>query len=92
MCRQLLYRFVLPSLVFLVYKRPHTPFVYSTGTSTLPGSAALGIVTVSTPSFNFADTLVGSTRLGNQTVRVKLEVPTNDRSEEIWFGDAVLTA
>lgn len=68
------------------------PCVYCTVTSTLPGSAALGIVTVSTPSFSFADTLVGSTCLGNQTVRVKLDVPTNDLSDEIWFEDVVLTA
>lgn len=60
--------------------------VYCTGISTLPGSSALGMVSVRTPSSSFADTPVLSTRLGSHTVRVKDEVPTNDLSAEIWLG------
>lgn len=50
----------------------------STRTSTLPGSVALGIVTVNTPSLSLADTFSGSARRGSHTVRVNDVDPTNE--------------
>lgn len=64
---------------------------HCTGTDTLPGSSALGILTVRMPSFNVAVTPVLSTCRGSQTVRVKVEVPTKERSVEIWFSAGAFT-
>lgn len=41
------------------------------------------MVTVRTPSFSLAATFDGSTRRGNQTVRVNDDVPTKERSVDI---------
>ena len=67
---------------------------YKMGILTLPSSSRLGMETVKTPSFNWAETLTESTGCGSQTVRENEELPTNWRSEGAWsfvVSDALVT-